>query len=60
MTQRQKGRVSLVAQRKRIQLGTIGLRFDPWLISGLEIWRCHELWCTSQTRLRFRVAVAVV
>ena len=30
------------------------------LLSGLSIWRCHELWCGSQTLLRFGVAVAVV
>ena len=29
------------------------------LRSGLRIWHCHELWCRSQTRLGFRVAVAV-
>ena len=30
------------------------------LPSGLRIWRCHELQCRSQTRLRSDVAVAVV
>ena len=25
----------------------------------LRIWRCHELWCRSQTRLGFSTAVAV-
>ena len=29
-------------------------------LSGLRIWRCCELWCTSQMRLRSRVAVDVV
>ena len=38
--------VPVVAQRKRIQLGTIRL----WVrslatFSGLKIWHCHELWC---------------
>lgn len=28
-------------------------------LSGLRIWRCHELWCKLQTHLRFGVAVAV-
>ena len=30
------------------------------LLSGLRIWRCHELWCGLQTRLGSRIAVAVV
>ena len=30
------------------------------LPSGLRIWRCHELWCRSQMRLRSQLAVAVV
>ena len=29
------------------------------LLSGLTIWRCHELWCRLQTRLGSRVAVAL-
>jgi len=29
------------------------------LLSGLTIWRCRELWCRLQTRLRSRVAVAL-
>ena len=29
-------------------------------LSGLRTWCCHELWCRSQTRLRSRVAVALV
>ena len=29
------------------------------LLSGLRIWRCHELWCRSQMRLRSAVAVAL-
>ena len=37
---------------------------DTWvwflaLLSGLRIWRCCELWCTSQTQLGSQVAVAV-
>ena len=27
--------------------------------SGLRIWRCCELWCSLQTQLRFRIAVAM-
>lgn len=30
------------------------------MISGLNIWRRHELWCRSQTELRSQIAVAVV
>ena len=30
------------------------------LLSGLRIWRCHEMWCRSQTQIGSRVAVAVV
>ena len=29
------------------------------LLSGLRVWRCHELWCRSQTWLRSLVAVAL-
>ena len=28
-------------------------------LSGLRIWRCHELWCRSQTQLGSHVTVAV-
>ena len=30
------------------------------LLSGLRIRRCHELWCRSQTRLGYCIAVAVM
>ena len=52
--------VPIVAQRKQVHLGT--MRFwvrSPALLSGLSIWRCHELWCRSQTQLRCCIAVAV-
>ena len=29
-------------------------------LGGLRIRRCRELWCRSQTRLRSRIALAVV
>ena len=50
-----------MAQWKQIQLGTMRI----WVrslasLSGLRIRHCHELWCMSQMRLRFGVAVAVV
>ena len=31
-----------------------------WLLGGLRIHRCHELWCRSQVRLGSGVAVAMV
>ena len=39
-----KGGVPMVAQGRRIQLGTMSLQV-PFLasLSGLRIWRCHEL-----------------
>ena len=50
-----------MAQQKRILLGTMRLQVRSLaLLRGLRIWRCLELWCRSQTRLGFRVAVAVV
>ena len=52
--------VPVMVQRKQIQLGT--MRF--WIhslasLSGLRIWRCHVLWCSSQTQLGSVIAVAV-
>ena len=53
--------VPVVAQWKRIQLGTMRLRVQSLaLLSGLRIQRCRELWCRSQMQLRSVVAVAVV
>ena len=53
--------VPLVAQQKRIRLGTMRLRVRSLaLLSELRIQRCCELWCRLQTRLRSCVAVAVV
>ena len=50
-----------MAQRKRIRLGTMRLQIRSLaLVSGLGIWRCRELWCSSQMWLRSGVAVAVV
>ena len=47
-------------QRKRIQLVTMRSQVGPLVsLSRSGIWRCHELWCRSQTRLRSHVAVAV-
>ena len=50
----------VVAQRKRIRLGTMRV-WVPFLalLSGLSIWHCRELWCTSQTRLGSGIAVAL-
>ena len=53
--------VSVVAQGERIRLETMRLQVRFLTShSGLRIWRCHELWCKSQTRLGSGVAVAVV
>ena len=30
------------------------------LLSGLRIWRCHELWCRSQTWLGSHISVALI
>ena len=54
-------RVPVLAQRKRIQLGTMRLLVRSWAsLSGLRIRHCHELWCGSQTQLRSGIAVAVL
>ena len=50
--------VPVVVQRKRIRLGT--MRLWVWslaLLSGIRIWRCHELWCRLQMRLGCHLAV---
>ena len=52
--------VPVVAQQKRIQLGTIRFQVRSLaLLSGLRVWCCCELWCRSKTQLRSCVAVAV-
>ena len=52
--------VPVVAQWKRIQLGTMGSCVRSLaLISGLRIQHCHELWCRSQMQLKSDVAMAV-
>ena len=44
------GRVPVVAQWKRIRLGTMRFRVQSLaFLSGLRAQRCHELWCRSQT-----------
>ena len=53
--------VPIVAQWYRSQL--VSMRMRVWSLaslSGLKIWRCHELWCRSQTQLGSGVAVPVV
>ena len=52
--------VPMMAQRLTNRLGTMMLRVQSLaLLSGLKIWRCHELWCRSQMQLGSCVAVAV-
>ena len=56
-----KAGVPVMAQWRRIRLGTMRLRVRSLaLFSGVRIWRCHELWCGSWTRLGSGVAVAVI
>ena len=53
--------VPVMAQRKQIWLASMRMQVRSLAsVSGLRIWRCHELWCRSQTRLGSDVAVAVV
>ena len=53
--------VPIMAQWKRIQLGTMRLRLPSLaLLSGLRIRCCCELWCRLQTWLGSRVAVPLV
>ena len=57
---KRQGGAPIVAQQKQIQLGTMRL----WVrslasLSGLRIWRCHELWCRLQMRLGSGIVVAV-
>ena len=53
--------VPIMVQQKRIRLVSMRMLVRSLaLISGLEIWHCHELWCSSQTRLGSSVGVAVV
>ena len=52
--------VPIVAQRKRIRLGTMRFQVRSLAsLSGLEIWGCPELWCSLQTWLGFCIAVAM-
>ena len=53
--------VPIMAQQKGIWLGTMRFRVQSLaLISGLRIQHCRELWCSLQTQLRSRVAMAMV
>ena len=52
--------VPMVAQQKRIQLGTMRLRVQSQAsLSGLRIQHCRELWYRSQKQLKSVIAVAV-
>ena len=53
--------VLVMAQQKQILLVSMRMQVRFLAsISRLRIWRCHELWCRSQTRLSSGLAVAVV
>ena len=46
-------RVPVMAQQKQIRLVPMRMQVRSLaLLSGLKIWRCHELWWRSKTRLR--------
>ena len=62
MAERKGGRgVPVLAQQKQIQLGIMKLWVQSLaLLSGLRIWRCHELQCRLQMHLGPDAAVAVV
>ena len=50
-----------MAQWKGTQLVPMRMLIESLAsLSGLRMWRCHELWCSSQTQLGSGVAVAVV
>ena len=52
--------VPIAMQWKLIQLVTMRLQIQSLAsLSGLRIWRCHELWYRSQRWLGSRIAVAV-
>ena len=56
----QKVGVPIVAQWRRIQLGTMRLLVQSLAsLSELRIQHCCELWCRSQTQLGFGIAMAV-
>jgi len=49
--------------RESAEMNLTGIPEDTGSIpslSGLRIWRCHELWCRLQMQLGSRIAVAVV
>ena len=53
--------VPIMVQWIQILLGTMRLRVPSLAsLSGLRMWCCHELWCSSQTRFGSSIAVAVV
>ena len=54
-------RVPFMTQWLRTRLGSVRIRVQSLaLLNGIRIWRCHELWYSSQMRLGFHFAVAVV
>ena len=53
--------VPIIAQQKQIRLVTMRLCIQSLaLLSGLQIQRCHELWCWLQMWLGSVVAVAPI
>ena len=59
--ERERDGVPVVAQWKRIRLGTMRLLVQSLaLLSGLRIRHCRQLWYMLQTRLGSDIAVAAV
>ena len=51
----------IMAQWKQIWLASMRMQVQSLaLLSGLRIWRCHELWCRPQIWLGIHVAMAVM
>ena len=51
--------ILIVAQWKPTRLVSMRMQFRSLAsLSGLRIWRCHELWCRSQTQLGSGTAMA--
>ena len=60
-TEWEQGPSSTLAQWKGIRLVSKRTQVRSLAsLSGWGIWHCHELWCSLQTRLGSRIAVAVV
>ena len=51
--------IPVQVQWKQIRLVSVRMLVQSLaLLSGLRIWRCHQLWCRSQTWFGSQVAMA--